>query len=298
MSYRALAVTTTDGRTVDVATVGDPTGHTVFLHHGSPASAVLARMFEAVADSAGLFVVALSRPGYGGSTRQEGRRVASVVEDVRRVLDELGREHYVSVGWSGGGPHALSCAALDAPRCRAAWSLAGVAPADVDFDWTEGMGPENLEEFALAQAGGPAYEAHMASVGAEFANATPENVVALFGGLLSGPDKAALADEGARSSLAECSRDAFRLTWRGFFDDDRAMLSPWGFDLAAISVPVEVWYGDQDLMVPPTHGGWLARAIPGARAVHLAEEGHVSLIVNRLDELAAAFAVADTAPGP
>jgi len=69
------------------------------------------------------------------------RDVASVVGDVR-VRWIRSSSDYVVVGWSGGGPHALACAALDAPRCLPAWSLASVVPTNLNFDWTEGMGPE------------------------------------------------------------------------------------------------------------------------------------------------------------
>jgi pimeloyl-ACP methyl ester carboxylesterase len=289
VTYREQFVTAPDGRTLEVATLGDPGGCTVFFHHGTPGSALLASLFEAAADDAGLFVVTTSRPGYSRSSRREGRDVASVVGDARAVLDALGRDEYVSAGWSGGGPHALACAALDAPRCRAAWSLAGVVPHDAGFDWTEGMGPENLEEFALAREGGPRFEAHVAEIAEAFAEATAGNVVGLFGGLLSDADRAALGPEPSRWLLAESCREAFTHGWYGLHDDDRAFCSAWGFDPADIGVPVEVWYGDQDLMVPPTHGAWLARRVPGAREVHRPGDGHVSLVTGHLGELGASW---------
>lgn len=285
MGYNESQVVTPDGRALEVATLGDPSGHTVFFHHGTPGSAVMLSMFADVVERSGLFFVTMSRPGYGRSTRQEGRRVVSVVEDVRCVLETLGRHQYVSVGWSGGGPHALACGAMDAPRCRAVWSLAGVVPIDVDFEWTAGMGPENLEEFALSLEGGPLYEAHMAEAGDQFSRATPDNIIALFGGLLSVVDKDALADDVARAALAAACRHGFATGYFGFFDDDRVFFSPWGFDVDDIEVPVAVWYGDQDLMVPPTHGEWLARHLRSVDVRHRPDEGHISIVTNHLEEL-------------
>ena len=282
-------VTTPDGRTLEVATVGRPEGETIFFHHGTPGSVELISFFTEVAERGDLFVVAMSRPGYGNSSRLEGRTVASVVNDVTTVLDSLRRESYLSVGWSGGGPHSLACAALDAPRCRAAWSLAGVAPMDADFDWTEGMGPENLEEFALASEGGVRYEEFMARAGEEFSHATPDNIVELFGTLLPPVDKASLAEAGARLIMANSARHAFVNGWRGFYDDDRAFFAPWGFDPTAIEVPVAVWYGDQDLMVPPTHGAWFVSNLATAIPTHFTHEGHLSLVTNHLDDLVASF---------
>jgi pimeloyl-ACP methyl ester carboxylesterase len=286
MDYQEHEISGEGGRTIAVATFGDPAGTTVVFHHGSPGSSNQARYFEGFAESGGLFVVGFSRPGYGTSSRRAGRSVASVVADVDDVLDALGREDYLSVGWSGGGPHSLACAVLGAPRCRAAWSLAGVVPVDVDLDWTAGMGPENLEEFALAAEGGPRYEEAMVEAGREFGAASADNVVALFGGLLSDVDKAALEDLASRELLASSMVPGFTRGHWGFYDDDRAFLSPWGFDVASIGVPVSIWYGDQDLMVPPTHGAWLGSHVPGCTVVHRHDEGDISLVTSHLDELA------------
>jgi pimeloyl-ACP methyl ester carboxylesterase len=295
MGYREHEVTARDGRTLEVGTTGDAAGVTAVFHHGSPSSALVARTFDGVAESAGLYVVSVSRPGYGSSSRQAGRTISSVVEDVHTVLDALGRDTYVSAGWSGGGPHSLACAALGAPRCRAAWSLAGVAPMVVDFDWTAGMGPENVREFTLAAEGGPAYEAAMLEDARRWREVTSDTIVELFGGLLSEVDAAAMADDADRQLMVEESRRAFATSHWGYYDDDRAFFSAWGFDVADIAVPVSIWYGDQDLMVPPTHGAWLGAHVPGARVVHRPAEGHLSLVLGHVDEIARDLAAAGRA---
>jgi pimeloyl-ACP methyl ester carboxylesterase len=287
MNYNEVLVDTPDDRTLEVGTLGDPSGQTVLFHHGTPGSANLVKMLAPLADDGRLFVVTTSRAGYGKSTRLEGRDVASVVRDARTALDSLGRGDYVVVGWSGGGPHALACAALDAPRCLAAWSLAGVVPANLDFDWTEGMGPENVEEFALAHAGGPEYEAYMATVGEAMAAATTDSFTELLGGLLSEPDKAVFESEARRAEFVASLHQGFEFGWRGYFDDNQAVMKEWGFDPTTITVPVAVWFGGHDLMVPRTHGEWLSAKVPTARTRFFAEDGHVSLFVNHLDELSA-----------
>lgn len=287
MKYEELVVTATDGRKLQVATLGEPEGRTVFFHHGTPGSASLVRTLAPLAQKGDLFLITMSRAGYGTSSRQIGRNVAAAAIDTTTVLDALGRLDYVVVGWSGGGPHALACAALDAPRCTAAWSIAGVVPISADIDWTEGMGPENLEEFAIAMAGGPEYEPYVAAQAASLAQATSDNVIELFGGLLSDPDKATLADDAARELFADSLRQGFSDGYFGFFDDDRAMMGEWGFDPASITVPVAVWYGDEDLMVPAKHAEWLVRTLPNVTEHHHPSEGHLSIITNHFDELAA-----------
>lgn len=285
MNYVDEVITTPDGRALEVARVGADDGVAVVFHHGSPGAASMIGSLEEMARRHGLLIVTTSRAGYGHSDARPGRNIASVVDDVVALRAHYGITHYVAMGWSGGGPHALACAALDAD-CVGALSVAGVAPIDADFDWTEGMGPENLEEFALAREGGTAYVAHMNEVASEFAQASASNIVALFGGLLSDVDRTALEDDTMREMLARECRDAFTISPAGFIDDDRAFFAPWGFDPTAIEVPVEIWFGDQDLMVPPTHGAWLARTIPTATAVHRPADGHVSLLSAHGDDLA------------
>ena len=278
-------LTTTDGRQLELLSLGDPDGFGLLFHHGTPGAAPLARFLEPLALQRGYRVVAMSRAGYGKSDRRQGRAICDVVPDATNALDFLDMSSYLSVGWSGGGPHALACGALDAPRCRGVVSLAGVAPYSGTFEWTEGMGPENIEEMNLALKGGDEYEAHIKSVSDAGREVTVDSVIELFGGLLSPVDKDALADDQARSQLAEAMRYSGVISHYGFLDDDQAFLRPWGFDLSDVQTPTEIWFGDHDLMVPPTHGNFLAAAIPAARRVHLPDEGHVSLITRHLDML-------------
>lgn len=272
--------------------MGDPGGHTVFFHHGTPGSTKTMLAFESLAEDARLFFVTASRAGYGASSRREGRNVASVVGDTRFALDTLGRATYVSFGWSGGGPHALACAALDAPRCVKAVTLASVAPSDVDFDWSEGMGPENLEEFALAKEGGLAYETYMEASCNIMAEIDEDNVIELMTGLLAEADREVLGDDQAREIFATGISYGFAHDWRGYFDDNVAFLEPWGFDPSTIDVPVALYFGDADLMVPPAHGLWFADHLSTASPHRHAPDGHLSIYARHLDEVASDLASA------
>jgi len=289
MDFNEALVDLPDGRTLEVATLGEPSGATVFFHHGTPGSSRTIKAFAPLLDRGRFFFITTSRAGYGRSTRHEGRSVASVVDDARVALDHFGRGDYVSVGWSGGGPHALACAALDTPRCLGVVTLASVAPMNAGFDWTEGMGPGNIEEFELAKKGGADFEAAIATAGAFIKVMTGDNVIDVLAGLLSDPDKAVFASVEARELFAEASRYAFEEGYWGFYDDDLAFCHPWGFYPTSIEVPADVFYGDADLMVPPTHGAWLAGHLPAARAHLYQAEGHVSIYVNHFDEVAAAL---------
>ena len=146
-----------DGRDIDVLTAGPEDGRPLVVHEGTPVGLVLnARLGNAAAER-GLRPVLAARPGYERSTPRPGRRVGDVAADVAAVLDELGAREFVTIGFSGGGPHSLACAALLPERCLAAASVAGVAPYDAaGLDFMAGMGPENVEEFQLAARGAAA----------------------------------------------------------------------------------------------------------------------------------------------
>jgi pimeloyl-ACP methyl ester carboxylesterase len=139
------------------------------------------------------------------------------------------------------------------------------------------MGEENVAEFAAARAGPQELTAFLEPAAAGLAGVTGAQVAAALGGLVSEVDKAALTGEFAEA-LAESFRRAVSSGIAGWRDDDLAFVRPWGFRLSDITVPVSVWQGGQDRMVPSTHGRWLAEHLPGARAHLYDDEGHLSLV--------------------
>src|SRR5690348_3773916 len=145
---------TISGRRLEVLVEGPEGAPGLVFHSGTPSAAVRFPPLSEVAAAHGLRLVTWSRPGYAGSDPAQGRSVADVAADTAAVLAALGMGEFVTVGWSGGGPHALACAALLPGRCLAAASMAGVAPYQAEgLDWSQGMGSENLAEFQAALAG-------------------------------------------------------------------------------------------------------------------------------------------------
>lgn len=274
-----------EGRILDLDVTGPEQGMPFVMQHGTPGSRVAYRAIETAVHRRGLRMATYSRPGYGASTRVPGRTVADVAGDISAVLDHLGAARCVTLGWSGGGPHALAAAALLPGRVAAAASIAGVAPYDAeDLEFLAGMGEDNIEEFGAAVAGeeklAPALEAAAADMGGGSAAA----VIEAMSGLLPAVDRAALEGE-AGEELAAQFGEAVRNGAAGWIDDDLAFVRPWGFELRDISVPTFLWQGDGDLMVPFAHGHWLADRIPGAVAHLLPGEGHISICLGHLEEI-------------
>lgn len=285
-----LAVPTPDGRSLDVWLAGPPDGKPFLFHSGTPGNGMPYGWHVDRLAERGLRYVSITRPGYGSSTRQEGRRVGDVAADVRTVLDHLGIDRVYVAGWSGGGPHAMATAALLPERVLGTAVIAGVAPYPAEgLDWLAGMGEENVSEFGATLEGGETLRVIVEPQAAAMKVVAPGDVAAALGDLIDEVDRGALEDPALATYLAELDHEAFRVGYWGWFDDDIAFTRPWDFDLASIPGRVHIWQGGHDRMVPFAHGQWLAAHCGGA-CVHLdPEQGHLSLVRDRfgdiLDEL-------------
>lgn len=277
-------ITLPDGRTLDVRTSGPDTGYPLFFHHGTPGSASPIRALESVAHENGLRFITTSRARYGGSARRAGRTVNDVVADTAAVLHDLEITECVVAGWSGGGPHALACAA-HLPQAKAALVIAGVAPYDApDLDFLAGMGEDNVEEFGAAIEGETPLRTYLESAREHLKDADPDAIGASMASLLPPTDLAVLTDEFGQDMAANF-REALRISADGWIDDDLAFVRPWGFEVADVRVPVSLWQGTDDLMVPFAHGEWLAANVPGAIAHLLPGEGHLSVAIGRAGDM-------------
>ena len=229
-----------------------------------------------VAERHDVDLLVLDRPGYGTSTRWRDRRICDVVEDVVAVADSCRWNSFAVWGGSGGGPHALACAALLADRVERCASVVGPAPFEAEgLNWIEGMSPGNVEEFTVARQGEKAYRPLVERLASEAVEAVRQ------GGLpipdeyeLPPADVAALRERLAEPGFLERTVAANLEGVDGWIDDCFAMIRPWGFDPAQISIPVSVWYGPDDVLVPPTHAEWLLAHIPGAER-RLLPSGHL-----------------------
>ncbi|MGN6333460.1 MAG: alpha/beta fold hydrolase [Motilibacteraceae bacterium] len=273
-------IRTPDGRMLRTYEAGDYDGLLVLVHHGTPCSGVLAPWWAQDAAEKGIRLVGYDRPGYAGSDRHPGRSVADVAADAAAIADALGAERFATWGVSGGGPHALACAALLPERVVAAATLASVAPYDADgLDWFAGMGQDNLDEFGAALQGEIPLREYLAPASAGLVAAPPGALADEMRSLLPPVDVAALT-----GPVGEFSQEWLvggqRGGYEGWLDDDLAFARDWGFDLADIRVPVMLLQGRHDLMVPFAHGEWLAGRIPTAQPRLTDDDGHMTLIAD------------------
>lgn len=274
-----------DGRSLDVLTGGGAGPMTLIAHHGTPGDGTKFASWEAAVAARGLRLIGFSRPGYATSDRHAGRTVADVADDVAALADALGIDRFITIGRSGGGPHAIACAALLPDRCLAAAALVTVAPWDADgLDFFAGMARGNIEEFSAALAGEGTLREWMAAHGEPYRHVTGESIASAYADLLPPVDLAVLTGDLAAED-ADCTRRALKPGFDGWVDDDLAFTRPWGFNVTAITRPVRIWQGELDQLVNVAHGRWLADRIPGA-TFHLAQgHGHISLALEHRDAI-------------
>ena len=270
---------------LDVAVAGPRDGVPLVFHHGSPGSLVLFEPFIEAVVGRGLRYVSYSRPGYGNSTRQPGRVVADCSTDTVNIVNQLGAQRFYVIGWSGGGPHALACAVLLPKRVMAASTIASPAPyGSKNLNWQAGQSRETIKKVEAAHAGRTdELKSLLEREEPLFAHITGDQIIAALGGLPD-VDKTALTGQ-LGAFLAGNIREAYRNGIWGLFDDNIAFANDWGYNLGLIDVPVAVWQGGKDRMVPFAHGKWLANKMPNAQAHLLPGEGHLSLAVGHFDEI-------------
>jgi pimeloyl-ACP methyl ester carboxylesterase len=282
MSTMELEISGPGGRTLLVHEAGDPDGALVVYHHGTPQNGLMLERWKGHAARSGIRLVSYDRPGYGGSAPQPGRAVADAAGDVAAIADALDAERLATFGASGGGPHALACAALLGDRVAAAAVLGTIAPFTAEgLNFFAGMGRDNWVEFGAALAGRETLEPMLAAEVRERADAPAASVADGIRTLISAPDQAVL-DSGLTQWLHSTMVQGTAPGPGGWVDDDLAFAEPWGFDLGGIAVPVLVMHGRQDRFVPVRHGEWVAGAIPRAEARIDEADGHLTLIAHRV----------------
>jgi pimeloyl-ACP methyl ester carboxylesterase len=274
-----------DGRELEIADNGINSESAIVFHHGTPGHASSWTDWLESAATAGIRAIAYSRAGYGTSDRNPGRSVINVNSDIAQVLDAKNITKFVSIGWSGGGPHCL--ANTFEPRNVGAISLAGVGAFGVDdLDFLEGMGPENHDEFGAALKGEAVIDQWMNDNAGPMKSATGSDIIEAFGGLIGDADKAVL-EGGEADAMAASMRSALAVSFDGWIDDDLVFVKKWGFELESITKPVYLWQGDDDFMVPHAHSYWLEKHIPTATLTFKPGEGHISIGVKHREEILA-----------
>ncbi len=256
-----------DGRVIAVEEYGNPAGPVVLYFHGWPAS----RLEAGLIPDLPVRLLALDRPGYGRSSPKPGRTLLDWPQDVADVADRLGIGRFYVVGLSGGAPYAVACAYALPDRVRAAGLVCPVPPAHGVHPRAPGVGH-------LYRLGRHPVLAHrLFSVIRPLLRRriiTPRTMV---GDALPSADRECL-DRETLSGLARVWREGIGRSVQGALSDAKIYAAPWRIPLGDISVPVDLWYGSEDSLIP-LHALAPLEAIPGLRLHIVPNEGHYSLAI-------------------
>jgi pimeloyl-ACP methyl ester carboxylesterase len=257
-------INSSDGRAIAIEEWGAPSGNPVFLLHGTPGSRFGPIPRPLVLYQLGIRLITFDRPGYGHSDRRIGRTVADVVADVVQIADSLELESFAVLGRSGGGPHALACAALLPGRITRAAVLVGLAPSEADgLDWFADMAESNVGAYQAARDDGVGVMARLTPM-ADQIRANPAQLVTNLYQELTQSDRRIVADVGIKRQLTRVYAEAVRLSADGWVDDLLAFAAPWGFEPDSIKIPTMLWHGADDTFSPVGHSRWLGEHIPSS----------------------------------
>ena len=267
-----------DGRVLFFVDGGRPAGYPVIGLHGTPGCRYSRLLDDSIYVDAGVRYITTDRAGYGRSTRNRGRRVADEAADVLAVADALALDRFSVVGGSGGGPHALACAALLGERvervaCQS--SLAPLGPGGLTrADWLSGMDPEIAAELEWAEAGEDVLTEDMQRAQLLMEERIASAPELLIGEEASEGDVAFLQRPEVVAAFRRVISEQARHGVGGSVDDTLAFAASWGFDLAAIGIPVLLTYGTEDSSCPVAHGRFLAGAVRTAQVFEVEGSGH------------------------
>ena len=284
-----------DGRRLAFTQWGDPDGEPVIHCHGMPGSRLEHEADPDVYRRLGVRVITADRPGYGQSDRQHHRRLVDWPADVVELADQLGIGRFAMTSLSGGGIYALACAALIPDRLtrvlvtgcpgpmQRPGALRGMHVAARVGIWTAAQAPWAFEAVATAVA--RAVERFPRFFYDQSNRAKPPS------------DMRWLALPAVAGDSVATLKEAMRTGATGYVQDIRVLATPWDIRAAEIHVPVHLWHGDEDNVIPISHGYHLAATIPRATLRVCPGEGHM-LLWNHVAEIMSIAAAPTAAPAP
>jgi pimeloyl-ACP methyl ester carboxylesterase len=211
--------------------------------------------------------------------------VVDEASDVRAVADHLGIDRFAVWGHSKGGSFALACAAVLPERVVAVASIAAVAPYPAEgLDWFAGVDEAIVAEFHLFTNDPAAWKRKLTQEVKEMREVTEEQLFESLFGTSSDADRTVLTPELLAFAHAQL-QDGLSQGPDGYIEDSLSDIKPWGFDLHSIKVPVQLWHGTEDRLVPVSHAKWLAAHLPRADIHLVPGEGHISLFARRIPEV-------------
>lgn len=258
-----------DGRALAYAEWGPADGWPVLHFHGVPDGRFSWGGGSPCRDR-GVRLIALDRPGIGGSDPKSGRSVADWPADVKELAEQLDLKRFAVSGWSAGGAYALACARELEAQIDAVALISGVGRLDLP-GFVEQM--STAAAWRLAARFPPAMTLAYSALGLLAGRSPGTAQRVLFSGA-SKLDRAVIERPDVGPRLVSAYVEAVRPGGRGLTEDMQAVLRPWGFEPAEILLPVDIIQGRRDTVVPPAHAEYWIENLATARPVWVKDAGH------------------------
>ena len=285
---RHQSVKNISGRSIQFVVFGAPESErVVFYSHGFPASRMEASIAHQTALELGLSIVALDRPGFGGSEWYRERSFQDWADDVVTVADHLGVQRFGVLGVSGGTPTAIAAAAALGERVTKLVVVSGMGPL-YDRQVLRGM---NVGNRALLELGlvVPSVAKLSIAVIARAWRRFPVLAAVWFGTLLPSVDRVIVRRREIGVLFARNLKEALSQGGRGVVTEFGLLLTDWSGLLEQVCVPTEIWHGDADTYVPFVMATNLQKGIKDS-VLHEVKDGGHFMIVDKLPAVLASFA--------
>ncbi|MDP9313849.1 MAG: alpha/beta hydrolase [Chloroflexota bacterium] len=269
----AAEITLADGRKLGYAEYGDPHGTPLFLFHGSPGSRLWLGDSGSSACKLGIRVITTDRPGYGVSDPRPGWTLLDWPNDIAALADHLHIDLFVVVGLSAGGVHAAACAYNMPERITLAVLISMPPPPELPSGYL-GMSRINRLAF-LAGKYAPTLVKFGTAINRTLFRWNPRRYIRLLASQMDPPDRKLLDRADVQQDQIRRYRGAYRQGAAGHAQDIVLLSQPWGFDLREIHVPVQVWHGEEDTVIPMAAGQKVAQLIPDCRLRLVPRTGHL-----------------------
>ena len=278
-----------DGRTLTYREYGNSSGTPIVHCHGVPSSRAEGDLIidAGIVSRLGLRIIVPDRPGVGASDAQPGRRIVDWPDDVRDLTHQLGMSRVIVIGSSGGAPYALACGARLPDVVHVVGVIGGVAPPESPGGLAVMTRPMRVM-FKLARSA-PALLRGLYRLQRRAIRRAGDRSTERLAAWAPEPDRTLLLRKEIARGFIGCFEEATRRGPAGAVADNALISRPWGFSLSDVRVPVLLWHGERDHNVPVAAGRYLAATLPNCRATFYPEEAHLSVLLNRQQEILSAL---------
>jgi pimeloyl-ACP methyl ester carboxylesterase len=284
MNRESNITTLRDGRRLAYSEYGDPKGMPVIYCHGFPGSRLEALLIDQQACEYNLRVIAPDRNGLGLSDPKPGRRLLDWALDVEALVDIMGIDRFFLIGISGGGPYAIACAYRLADRVDGFTLVCPLGPLDQPGLLNAMRWPAQINFRSMKMT--PWLSRFVFRFGLiPLAQLSPQWIYQAMLSIAPRQDSTVLSLPPIRAAITASLSEAVRQGADGVLKEMAIYTRPWGFDLSGITLPVQLWHGTADEIVPLLHALTLAERLPNCTTHFLEGEGHFSLPIEKMSEI-------------